>query len=97
MNQTINPREGQHCTISMYLHFKVPMNLSLIDVLGVGKGTGSFDYTSNVTLELEYGTQITYPQNSVQFSQVSGRCHPENDPTQWDGDESGLPSGVSMR
>ena len=64
------------------------------------KGTGTFPYTSTVTLNLEGGGVVNYQEkgslDEVQYSNAFATCDDNDDPSTWDGTQANPPAGVKL-
>lgn len=64
------------------------------------KGTGTFPYSSTVTLNLEGGSTLSYQEPgklvSVQYSQAYASCVDANNPIDWTSTTSNPPPGVQI-
>jgi len=64
------------------------------------KGTGTFPYSSTVTLNLADGTTLSYQEPgklvSVQYSQAYASCEDSNNPIDWTSTTNNPPSGVQI-
>lgn len=64
------------------------------------KGTGTFPYSSTVTLKLDDGSTLNYQEPgklvSVQYSQAYASCVDSNNPIDWTSTTNNPPSGVQI-
>ncbi len=64
------------------------------------KGTGTFPYTSTVTVNLVDGTSLSYQEvgklESVQYTEAYSSCVDANNPIDWNGTPDSPPKGIQV-